>query len=169
MRCCVFNGKGKNMKKLLSLVLVLALVASTLVSASAAFTKNNKALRLVVPENWEMDIGDSRTVEPVFSSSVSKRTLTWSAEPTSVATVDSWGRVTAVGEGTAKITAGNPDGLSSTVTLRVVKTPTKKAISKTRQDYNKAAANEGTNLQKVVTRYKNNSKDAPDFIKNSLD
>ncbi len=169
MRCCVFNGKGKNMKKVLSLILALALVMSTCVSASAAFKKNDATLRLVVPENWEMDIGDSRSVEPVFSSSVSKRTLTWSAEPSSVAKVDSWGRVTAVGEGTAKITAGNPDGLSSTVTLRVVKTPTKKAISKTRQDYNGTAADEGTNLQKVVTRYKNNSKDAPDFIKNSLD
>lgn len=161
--------REENMKRLLSLVLVLALVSSTLVSASAAFTKNNKALRLVVPEDWEMDIGDSRTVEPVFSASVSKRTLTWSAEPASVATVDSWGRVTAVGEGTAKITAGSPDGLSSSVTLNVVKTPTKKSENKPRQDYELEAAEEGTNLQKVVTRYKNGSKKVPDHVKNSLD
>ncbi len=157
------------MKKFLSLFLALVLLMSTCISASAAFRKKNMTLRLVVPENWEMDIGDSRSVEAVFSASVSKRTLTWSAEPSTVATVDSWGRVTAVSKGTAKITAGNPDGLSDTVTLKVVETPTEKKITKSRQDYAGAAVSEGTNLQKVVTRYKNGSKKAPDYIKNSLD
>ena len=150
-------------------MLALVLLMSTCVSASAAFGKKSMTLRLVVPENWEMDIGDSRSVEAVFSSSVSKRSLTWNAEPSSVATVDSWGRVTAVGEGTAKITAGNPDGLSDTVTLKVVETPTERKITKSRQDYAGAAVSEGENLQKVVTRYKNGSKKAPDYIKNSLD
>ena len=157
------------MKKFLSLFLALVLLMSTCISASAAFRKKNMTLRLVVPENWEMDIGDSRSVEAVFSASVSKRTLTWSAEPSTVATVDSWGRVTAVSKGTAKITAGNPDGLSDTVTLKVVETPTEKKITKSRQDYAGAAVSEGTNLQKVVTRYKNGRKKAPDYIKNSLD
>lgn len=157
------------MKKFLSLILALVLLMSTCISASAAFGKKNMTLRLVVPENWEMDIGDSRSVEAVFSASVSKRTLTWSAEPSSVATVDSWGRVTAVSKGTAKITAGNPDGLSDTVTLKVVETPTERKITKSRQDYAGTAVSEGENLQKVVTRYKNGSKKAPDYIKNSLD
>ncbi len=157
------------MKKVLSVVLALILAFSTCICASAAFGKNNATLRLVVPENWEMDIGDSRSVEAVFSASVTHRTLTWSAEPASVAKVDSWGRVTALAEGTATITAGNADGLSDSVTLKVVSAPTKTTVHKEKQDYNGEAVALGDNLQKVVTRFKNGSKKVPAEIKNSLD
>ena len=157
------------MKKFLSVVLALILAFGTCVCASAAFGKNNATLRLVVPENWEMDIGDSRSVEAVFSASVTHRTLTWSAEPASVAKVDAWGRVTALAKGTAKITAKNSDGLSDSVTLNVVSTPTKTDVHKTKQDYNGEAVALGDNLQKVVSRFKNGSKKVPDKIKNSLD
>ena len=157
------------MKKVLSVVLALILAFGTCVCASAAFGKNNTTLRLVVPESWEMDIDDSRSVEAVFSASVTHRTLTWSAEPASVAKVDAWGRVTALAEGTAKITAKNADGLSDSVTLNVVSAPTKTDVHKAKQDYNGEAVALGDNLQKVVTRFKNGSKKVPDKIKNTLD
>lgn len=152
------------MKKIISVVLALVLALSTCVCASAAFCSKDPTLRLVVPENWEMDIGDSRSVEAVFSSDVTKRTLTWHAEPASVATVDSWGRVTAVAVGTATITAGNADGLSDSVTLNVVASPTKTDGNKAKQDYSGEAVKEGSNLQKIVTRYEIGSEEVPSFV-----
>lgn len=157
------------MKRILSVALALILAFGTCICASAAFGKSNATLRLVVPENWEMDIGDSRSVEAVFSASVTNRTLTWSAEPAFVAKVDSWGRVTALAKGTATITAKNKDGLSSSVTLNVVSSPTKTTVHKSKQDYTGEAVALGNNLQKVVSRYKNGSNKVPDKIKNSLD
>lgn len=153
------------MKKMIAVVLALVLAVGFCAPASALFCKKEDTLRLVVPENWEMDIGDSRTVEPVFSGSVKHRTLTWNAEPASVATVDSWGRVTAKGEGTATITAGNRDGLSDSVTLTVVKSATKSGVKLSKVDYNGEAVEEGKNLQKIVTRYDLDDERVPAFVK----
>ena len=131
------------MKKIISLFLACLLVLSPCISASA-FSCGEKegTLRLVVPEDWEMDIGDSRSVESVFSESVSNRVLTWTAQPESVATVDEWGRVTAKGEGTATITAENADGLTDSVTLTVVKDATKGVTNKGKHDYALGAVSE---------------------------
>ena len=87
------------MKKVISLLLACLLVLTPCMSAAAICGgEAEQTLRLVVPENWEMDVVDSRSVEGVFSESVSNRVLSWTAEPESVATVDEWGRVTAKGE-----------------------------------------------------------------------
>jgi hypothetical protein len=58
-------------------------------------------LRIVVPENWELLVGDSRTVECVFDEKITDRKLEWSVEPADVACVDKWGRVTALKAGEA--------------------------------------------------------------------
>ena len=51
------------MKKMIAVVLALVLAVGFCAPASALFCKKEDTLRLVVPENWEMDIGDSRTVD----------------------------------------------------------------------------------------------------------
>ena len=157
------------MKKIMSLFLACLLVLSPCISASA-FSCGEKegTLRLVVPEDWEMDIGDSRSVESVFSESVSNRVLTWTAQPESVATVDEWGRVTAKGEGTATITAENADGLTDSVTLTVVKDATKGVTNKEKHDYALGAVSEVENLQKLVDRYAvDDAKDIPEKVKDT--
>ena len=157
------------MKKIISLFLACLLVLSPCISASA-FSCGEKegTLRLVVPEDWEMDIGDSRSVESVFSESVSNRVLTWTAQPESVATVDEWGRVTAKGEGTATITAENADGLTDSVTLTVVKDATKGVTNKEKHDYALGAVSEVENLQKLVDRYAvDDAKDVPEKVKDT--
>lgn len=155
------------MKKIISLLLVCLLALSPCVSAAALFgSEQEQTLRLVVPENWEMDIGDSRSVEGVFSESVTNRVLSWKAQPSSVATVDEWGRVTAVGVGEATITAENPDGVKDSVTLTVVESATKGVVNKEKHDYALDAVSEVENLQKIVDRYAaDDAKAVPEKVK----
>lgn len=115
-----------------------------------------------------MDVGDSRSVESVFAESVRNRVLSWTADPESVATVDEWGRVTAVGEGEATITAETSDGLKDSVTLTVVKTATKGVTNIEKHDYAFDAVSEVDNLQKLVDRYaKNNANAVPENVKDA--
>ena len=52
------------MKKMLALLLSVVMLFGMVMPASATFCKKDEAvLRIIVPENWEMDIGDSRTVD----------------------------------------------------------------------------------------------------------
>ncbi len=141
------------MKKVIAVVLSLALLLGSFgyVTAFAAASED-AALRLIVPENWEMCIGDSRTVDYAMAGT-EKRMLTWSAEPADVAKVDSWGRVTALKVGEAVITAVSEEGLKHSVTLNVVEEPTKITKKAEKVDYTLGAVAEGDNLQKVVTRY----------------
>ena len=92
------------MKKAIALILSLIMVMSScMCMASALFEKKEAILRLIVPENWEMDIGDSRTVDCAVKNT--SNYVKWTAEPADVAKVDAYGRVTALKEGTAEITA----------------------------------------------------------------
>ena len=87
------------MKKAIALILSLIMVMSScMCMASALFEKKEAILRLIVPENWEMDIGDSRTVDCAVKNT--SNYVKWSAEPADVAKVDAYGRVTALKEGT---------------------------------------------------------------------
>ena len=157
------------MKKIISLILTLIMVSSLCLPAavftSAAEDKN--LLRLVVPENWEMKEGDSRTVEAVFSSEITNRVLTWSSDSPGVACVDQCGRVTALKKGTAAISAETADGHSHSVVLTVTETSTKtEKENKAKHDYNGKPAEENPVLQKLVTRYsKEKSADVPSFVK----
>ena len=155
------------MKRIIAIILSLTLLLGAFgpVSVFAAQTED-AALRLIVPENWEMCIGDSRTVDYAMAGT-EKRVLTWSAEPADVATVDEWGRVTALKEGEAVITAKNNDGLTHSVTLKVVLEPTKIADKAEKVDYTLGAVAEGDNLQKVVTRYELNDATVPADVKDS--
>ncbi len=156
------------MKKAIAMALALIMMFSVCIPASALSFGVKATLRLVVPENWEMNIGDSRSVEAVFTGDVTNRVLTWSTDPADVASVDEWGRVTAVKEGTATVTAKTSDGLTSSVVLKVTAEATKSQSSaKEKHDYEGEAIEENDVLQKIITRYaKNDSADVPALVKN---
>ncbi len=150
------------MKKTTALILsLLILFGMSMPVTAAADPKDGILLRIIVPENWEMEKGDSRTLD-VIMSGTEKRVLVWSAEPSDVASVDIWGRVTALKAGTATITAQNADGLTDSVELKVVKKSTKIADNGIKKvDFSGEAIAEGSNLQKIVTRFEKGNKDVP--------
>ena len=154
------------MKKIIAVILTLTMLFSLTVPASAGlFGKNEAVLRLVVPENWEMEIGDSRTVDIVADNT--SNYAQWSSEPSDVASVDAYGRVTALKAGKAIITAQNAAGLTDSVELTVVKESTKFNNKKTKIDYEGASVAEVENLQKIVTRYAPDSKKVPAEVKDT--
>ncbi|MBR5827428.1 MAG: Ig-like domain-containing protein, partial [Clostridia bacterium] len=158
------------MKKIIAIFLAVVLfVGMTVPMTVNAFLfgdKNQPELRLIVPENWEMEIGDSRTVDYVFDGT-ENRVLDWSVSPEEIASVDQWGRVTALKAGEAVVTAQNSDGLTDSVEISVVLTSTKteKALSKV--DYSLGALEESDLLQKVVTRYALDDTNVPAEVKNA--
>ena len=156
------------MKRVIAIIVSITLFMGIFapITASATFFNNDGRLRLIVPENWEMSIGDSRTVDYAMDGT-EQRMLTWSAKPNDVASVDEWGRVTALKAGTAVITARNAEGLTDSVTLNVVTEPTKIAGKADKVDYTLGAVAEGDNLQKVVTRYELGDSSVPSKVKNS--
>ncbi len=155
------------MKKIIALLLSLIMAFSLCMPVTATFCNKQFRVRLVVPESWEMSIGDSRTVEAVFGSLVTDRRLTWSAEPSDVASVDEWGRVTALKQGEATITATLGDGSFSAVKLSVTQQSTKlENPAKEKHDYELTPAEEGNALQKKVTRYDKLSGEVPRSVKN---
>ena len=155
------------MKKTISLILALIMMCSMCMPVAAFGFGKEDTLRIVVPENWEMNIGDSRTVEAVFSAGVTDRVLSWSADPADIASVDEWGRVTALKEGKATITAKTDAGLMSSAVLTVTAESTKsEKANKEKHDYEGEAIEENDVLQKIVTRYGKDSAEVPEFIKN---
>ena len=125
-------------------------------------------LRIVVPEDWELCIGDSRTLECVFSEKVTERALEWSVEPSEVASVDKWGRVTALSEGKATVTAkGN--GFSDSVELNVVSTPTLADVNRNCKITYTNGIPEVENLQKLVSRFPHGSPEIPDYVSSVKD
>ena len=76
------------MKKIIAIFLAVVLFVGMAVPMTAnAFLfgdKNQPKLRLIVPENWEMEIGDSRTVDYVFDGT-ENRVLDWSVSPEEIA------------------------------------------------------------------------------------
>ncbi len=155
------------MKKIIALTLSLIMAFSLCMPAAATFWRDDViAVRLVVPDNWEMNVGDSRSVEAVFDGSVTNRVLTWKAEPAEVASVDKWGRVTALKQGTATITATLSDGSFSKAELKVTEASTKlEKENKAKHDYTLGAEEEGDALQKIVTRYGKDSAAVPAEVK----
>ena len=134
-------------------VLAIAVVASVAVAAAFA-TDPDVGMRLIVPKDWELEIGDSRTVDYVFDDEkVTNRKLTWTTSNEEVATVDKWGRVTAVGKGKAYVYAETSDGLKAKARLNAVEVSTVNQVATTKIDYKGNAVTLGANLQKVVTRY----------------
>ena len=154
------------MKKILALLLSALMLMSLCMPASAGlFGKDEAVLRLVVPENWEMTIGDSRSVD--ITAENTSNYATWSVDPADVASVDAYGRVTALKEGKAVVTAQNAAGLTDSVELTVVKESTKFDNKRTKVDYQGESVAEVENLQKIVTRYGLDSNKVPAEVKNT--
>lgn len=155
------------MKRTIAIILSLTLLLGMYLPVLATdgnVADSTAVLRLIVPENWEMEIGDSRTVDTVMDGT-ENRVLTWSVDPADIASVDAWGRVTALKEGSAIVTAQTSDGITDSVELSVVKESTKIADTGIKKvDFQGKAAAEGSNLQKIVTRYEKDSKDVPEKI-----
>lgn len=154
------------MKRIIAFLISFALFIGICVPMTAFAddgTKEGAVLRLIVPENWEMDIGDSRTVDYAIGGT-ENRILTWSAEPKDIAKVDMWGRVTALKEGEAVITAQTEEGLTDSITLKVVTEATKLENKLQKVDYTLGAVAEGDNLQKVVTRFALGDKNVPEDV-----
>ena len=137
------------MKKISVLVAVLAIAVVLGVGVAAIFgEESDNGMRLIVPEDWELEVGDSRTVDYIFDSdAVTNRMLTWTSSDEDIAIVDKWGRVTAVGVGKAKITAETSDGLYAHAKLNAVEVSESNAVEMLKVDYNGGAVSLGSNLQ----------------------
>ncbi len=155
-------------RKAILLILIIALLFTN-VFALFGCNKLKKEFRLIVPRSWELEVGDSRSVDYSFSPSITNRTLEWSVWPKAAASVDKWGRVTANKKGLAWVTARNSDGLKDTVKLRIVKKSKEKRVKSTKIDYQGQAVKLGNMLQKVVTYYEAGSSDIPDFVNSISD
>ena len=154
------------MKKIVALLLSLVMLIGLCMPASAGlFGKDEGVLRLIVPENWEMTIGDSRSVD--LAADNTSNSVQWSVDPVDVASVDAYGRVTALKEGEAVVTAQNAAGYTDSVTLRVVKEATKKEQSLSKVDYALGSVKENDVLQKMVTRYAIGDKNVPAEVADS--
>ncbi len=150
------------MKKLIASLLAVLMAASCIFSVGAV-SKKEGILRVIVPEDWEMNIGDSRIVDCATKNTTNF--VTWSVEPESIASIDTYGRVTALKEGEATVTAQNAEGYTDSVILKVVKKATKAETKLTKIDYKLEAAEENDVLQKVVTRYSLGDKKVPQVVR----
>ena len=155
------------MKKFISLMLALIMTMSLFVPAFASAEGDKNLITLVVPEDWELNVGDSRSVEGGVDSEITNRVLTWETGDEIIATVDKWGRVTAVSKGETSVKASTSDGLEHTVFLKVTNKPTKMNTgAKPKHDYEGESVKENDVLQKIVTRFaKDNSKEVPKKVK----
>ena len=153
-------------EKIISFILSLLFMLNTLLVGSLPFSGG---LRLLVPEKWELCVGDSRTVDYVFDDDTEDRVLSWSVSPADVAKVDKWGRVTALNTGVATVTATGSHGVKDSVKLNVVAEPTLSAKVKDKVNYLGEAVEEVDNFQKIVTRYANGNKSIPDFVTTAKD
>lgn len=115
----------KNMKKKLlkSLLLVTAMLLGLSVNAQSSESEDIKVQNLTyIPGTSDLTIGESVQIGIIiFPSDATNQTLSWSSSDESVANVAN-GKVTAIGLGTAKITATTTDGsnLSITITISVI-------------------------------------------------
>lgn len=163
------NQKELTMKKKVILLILIITLLSTNIFALSSCNALDKNFRLIVPRSWELEIGDSRTVDYSFSPGVTNRMLEWSVWPKSAATVDKWGRVTAQKKGIAWVTAKNADGIRDTVKLRIVPKSKVKEIANTKIDYQGQAVKLGDMLQKVVVYYQHGSPNIPEFVSDITD
>ena len=120
--CVTVSSDGKVTAKSEGTAVVTAKAGN--VSAKAYFKVTDVAITRVDFNDSSVDMleGDSRKLSvSVAPSDASVSSLTWSSDNTSVATVSDDGTVTAVGEGTAKITAKAPSGKYDTCWIYVDK------------------------------------------------
>lgn len=152
--------KGK--KRIILFVVIGLLVVSIATTLIIIGASNTSKFRIIAPENFELSIGNSKTLDYTFTDKdEANRMLNWSSSDSDIAEVDEWGRVTGISPGKAKITASqkNPTSkkktLSGTIEINVVLKPTTDDVSQSIVNYGGEAVSEVENLQKVVTRYNN--------------
>ena len=91
-------------------------------TCSVTVTKNVVAVESITLDKSSLELNEGETatlVATVKPDNATNKTVTWSSSRTSVATVDANGKVTAVAEGTATITAQAGDKTAScTVTVK---------------------------------------------------
>lgn len=82
----------------------------------------NVAQRITIdPTSWTMEVGDKKTLTAtVWPASTGSGDLSWTSSNSSVATVDGNGKVTAVGVGSANITASYGGSVSATCVVSVM-------------------------------------------------
>lgn len=85
--------------------------------------------------------GASATLTATLSpSDCTEKTITWTSDKTSVATVDANGKVTAVGVGSAVITAKTSNGKTATTAVSVIVSPASITLDKTSVTIEKGAS-----------------------------
>lgn len=129
-------------------------------SNEAEIADPNKPARIALsmPENCEMVVGDSRSIDFVILPETNQlRGVSWTSSNESVAAVDEWGRVTAKKAGTVTITATAKADPTVTDSGKIKVAATRNDLTKTTAkavvSYAGTAAEEVQNLQKYVDRY----------------
>ncbi len=121
-------------------------------SVSCTVTVTQKITKITLPETVSVAVGKTATIKATYSPSYATDTkLIWSVNDKSIATVSSAGVVTAIKEGTAKITCKNSDGSAvATCTVNVVIPATGVSISTSAHELWKG---DGVQLYATVTPY----------------
>ena len=99
------------------------LIVEFLSTELASYGENSKKDTILFNKSdVSMKTGESTTLKGVLSpqSGYSTPAFTWSSSDSSVATVDTSGKITAVAPGTAVITATAPNGISADISVSVV-------------------------------------------------
>lgn len=87
-------------------------VINEVIKAQTVTIQNKDNITLKVGESWD-------AIASVLPANAKNKTVEWTSDNESVATVTKNGKVKAEGEGTVKITAKNPDGPSDSVEITV--------------------------------------------------
>ncbi|MFA5449123.1 MAG: Ig-like domain-containing protein, partial [Clostridia bacterium] len=154
-------------------ILLFLVITFAFISVSAMFgcktTGEADTFRLIVPEDWELEVGDSRTIDYAFVQGVTNRQLTFSVSNKNRASVDSWGRVTALKKGNVRITAKTESGDKATVKLRVVEESKNEGTPLLKVDFQGTAVQLNNVLQKIVTRYPAGDAEIPTIVSGITD
>lgn len=156
-------------KKNLVVIVLIALVLLTAITVTGCKKNRLPDFCLIVPEKWQMQVGDSRSVDYAFNINIKNRKLTWSVFPKSLASVDEWGRVTAKKPGYAWIKAKTSDGLKDTVRLKIVKRFKDMGTRPRIVDYKLSAVSLNSTYQKLVTYYEIGNSGIPQEISGITD
>jgi len=152
-------------KRIVSVILSVNFMLLSLISSIGSPAKK---LRILVPKDFELCVGEGRTLDFIFKHKEDTGEISWSASPSNVAVIDARGRVTATGVGKATITAVS-GRLSDSITLTVAHEPTKTENSIKVKNYGRKAVAEVDNLQKIVTRFPKGSAEVPEFVSTASD
>lgn len=145
------------------------LIGDTMYNQTGSEPIGPASIALSVPENMEIVVGEHHSIDfVILPESNPYRGVGWSSSDETVATVDKWGRVTAVAPGTVTITAtAKADAAvvdSGNITVVATAAELTKTDAKAIVNYQGDAAEEVQNLQKYVDRYTKEQAMAEDTV-----